>query len=123
MPQHARQNKGMENKLYTIRDLANRFKRFGLSIAWLKAEAETLGDSAVSKPVESSFSILTPWSSRLHAPAPPKGGELMHAETAIDTPANPTPENPIPLTLVPRLLPALPRRRLRWEFQAGCSGP
>jgi hypothetical protein len=30
----------MENKLFTLRDLANRFKRFGLSIAWLKAEAE-----------------------------------------------------------------------------------
>jgi len=30
----------MENKLSTLRDLANRFKRFGLSIAWLKAEAE-----------------------------------------------------------------------------------
>jgi hypothetical protein len=30
----------MENKLLTLRDLANRFKRFGLSIAWLKAEAE-----------------------------------------------------------------------------------
>lgn len=29
----------MENKLYTLRDLANRFRRFGLSIAWLKAEA------------------------------------------------------------------------------------
>ena len=30
----------MENKLFTLRDLANRFKRFGLSVAWLKAEAE-----------------------------------------------------------------------------------
>jgi hypothetical protein len=30
----------MENKLFTLRDLANRFKRFGLSLAWLKAEAE-----------------------------------------------------------------------------------
>jgi len=30
---------GMENKLFALRDLANRFKRFGLSIAWLKAEA------------------------------------------------------------------------------------
>jgi hypothetical protein len=29
----------MENKLFTLRDLANRFKRFGLSIAWLKSEA------------------------------------------------------------------------------------
>lgn len=32
----------MENKLFTLRDLANRFKRFGLSIAWLKAEAERI---------------------------------------------------------------------------------
>jgi len=31
----------MENKLFTMRDLANRFKRFGPSVAWLKAEAET----------------------------------------------------------------------------------
>jgi len=30
----------MENKLFTLRDLASRFKRFGLSVAWLKAEAE-----------------------------------------------------------------------------------
>jgi hypothetical protein len=30
----------MENKLITLRDLANRFKRFGLSMAWLKAEAK-----------------------------------------------------------------------------------
>jgi hypothetical protein len=30
----------MENKLFTLRDLANRFKRFGLSLAWLKAEAD-----------------------------------------------------------------------------------
>jgi hypothetical protein len=30
----------MENRLFTLRDLANRFKRFGLSIAWLKAEAD-----------------------------------------------------------------------------------
>jgi hypothetical protein len=30
----------MDTKLFTLRDLANRFKRFGLSIAWLKAEAE-----------------------------------------------------------------------------------
>lgn len=32
--------RGMEHKLFTLRDLANRFKRFGLSIAWFKAEAE-----------------------------------------------------------------------------------
>ena len=37
MPRH---NRGMENKLFTLRDLANRFKRFGLSLAWLKAEAD-----------------------------------------------------------------------------------
>jgi hypothetical protein len=30
----------MENKLFTLRDLAHHYKRFGLSIAWLKAEAE-----------------------------------------------------------------------------------
>jgi hypothetical protein len=30
----------MGNKLCTLRDLAGRFKRFGLSYAWLKAEAE-----------------------------------------------------------------------------------
>jgi hypothetical protein len=30
----------VEKKLFTLRDLANRFKRFGLSIAWLRAEAE-----------------------------------------------------------------------------------
>lgn len=35
-----RTKKPMENKLSTLRDLANRFKRFGLSINWLKAEAE-----------------------------------------------------------------------------------
>jgi hypothetical protein len=34
------QNVGMENKLYTLRDLGRRFKRFGLSVAWLKSEAE-----------------------------------------------------------------------------------
>ena len=37
---HAPQNRGMESKLFTLRDLANRFKRFGLSVAWLKAEAD-----------------------------------------------------------------------------------
>jgi hypothetical protein len=30
----------MQNKLFTLRDLANQFKRFGLSISWLKAEAD-----------------------------------------------------------------------------------
>ena len=30
----------MQNQLLTLRDLANRFKRFGLSVNWLKAEAE-----------------------------------------------------------------------------------
>jgi hypothetical protein len=30
----------MENRLFTLRDLARRFKRFGLSLAWLRAEAE-----------------------------------------------------------------------------------
>lgn len=30
----------MENKLATLRDLASRFKRFGITVNWLKAEAE-----------------------------------------------------------------------------------
>jgi hypothetical protein len=30
----------MDNKLCTLRDLAARFKRFGLSYVWFKAEAE-----------------------------------------------------------------------------------
>ena len=30
----------MQHRIFTLRDLANRFKRFGLSVAWLKAEAE-----------------------------------------------------------------------------------
>jgi hypothetical protein len=30
----------MENKLCTLRDLAGRFKRFGLSYAWFRTEAE-----------------------------------------------------------------------------------
>jgi hypothetical protein len=30
----------MEANLFTLRDLASRFKRFGLSINWLRAEAE-----------------------------------------------------------------------------------
>jgi hypothetical protein len=29
----------MEHKLFTLRDLANYYKRFGLSFDWLKAEA------------------------------------------------------------------------------------
>ena len=41
----------MENKLFTLRDLASRFKRFGLTIAWLKAEAEARA-FPVSRPVE-----------------------------------------------------------------------
>src|SRR5262249_23686613 len=36
----ASHNGSMENELFTLRDLANHFKRFGLSLAWLKAEAE-----------------------------------------------------------------------------------
>jgi hypothetical protein len=30
----------MLTQLYTLRDLANHYKRFGLSLNWLKAEAE-----------------------------------------------------------------------------------
>ena len=29
-----------ETRLYTLRMLAERFKRYGLSVAWLKSEAE-----------------------------------------------------------------------------------
>ena len=40
-----RHNWGMKNKLCTLRDLAGRFKQFGLSCAWLKAEARRISSA------------------------------------------------------------------------------
>lgn len=37
---HAGHNSGMETQLHTLHSLAQRFKRYGLTAAWLRAEAE-----------------------------------------------------------------------------------